>query len=53
MCALAGLRVEKLERVREGPLKLGALPEGRWRRLTAEEVAALSQGKNNRRGYKP
>lgn len=51
MCALAGLRVEKLERVREGPLKLGALPEGRWRHLTADEVAALSQGKE--RGNKP
>lgn len=41
MCALAGLRVCKLERVREGPLILGNLPEGRWRRLTAEELAPL------------
>ena len=41
MCALAGLRVERLERVREGSLALGDLPRGRWRRLTAEEREAL------------
>ncbi|MDE7260938.1 MAG: rRNA pseudouridine synthase [Oscillospiraceae bacterium] len=41
MCALAGLRVERLVRVREGPLELGKLPCGQWRRLTAQEVAAL------------
>lgn len=38
MCALAGLQVRTLERVREGPLKLGTLPEGRWRRLAEREV---------------
>jgi 23S rRNA pseudouridine2605 synthase len=41
MCALAGLRVHRLIRVREGPLQLGDLPAGQWRRLTAEEVASL------------
>lgn len=42
MCAVAGLRVHRLERVREGPLTLGDLPPGRWRPLTAAEVIALS-----------
>ncbi len=41
MCALAGLEVIRLKRVREGPLSLGSLPRGRWRRLTAAEVSAL------------
>ncbi|MDE6880828.1 MAG: rRNA pseudouridine synthase [Oscillospiraceae bacterium] len=41
MCALAGLQVRKLERVREGPLKLGTLPEGRWRRLAEREVKGV------------
>lgn len=43
MCALAGLRVERLVRVREGPVRLGDLPPGRWRALTAEELAALER----------
>ena len=41
MCALAGLEVARLVRVREGPLELGSLPGGRWRRLTEEELAAV------------
>ena len=41
MCALCGLRVTRLRRVREHTLTLGDLPSGKWRRLTAEEVAAL------------
>ena len=39
--ALAGLRVERLVRVREGSLRLGDLPRGQWRRLTPEEREAL------------
>ncbi|WP_298746269.1 pseudouridine synthase [uncultured Brevundimonas sp.] len=42
MCAMVGLEVADLLRVRIGPLKLGDLPEGRWRLLTAEERAALT-----------
>lgn len=42
MCAMTGLRVHRLERVREGPLTLGDLPPGCWRPLTAAEVSALS-----------
>jgi 23S rRNA pseudouridine2604 synthase len=46
MCDLVGLRVTDLVRVRVGPVKLGDLPEGRWRVLTAEERAALIAGRN-------
>lgn len=41
MCALAGLRVERLVRVREGGLTLGGLPRGKWRFLTEEEREEL------------
>ncbi len=41
MCALAGLEVLRLRRVREGPLTLGELPRGEWRYLTSGEVDAL------------
>lgn len=44
MCALAGLKVKKLERVREGPLELGALPAGKWRRLEKSEIEAALRG---------
>lgn len=37
MCALAGLCVRRLRRVREGTLHLGDLPVGKWRLLTEEE----------------
>lgn len=42
MCALAELRVKRLQRVREGSLTLGDLPLGKWRYLTAEEVKRLA-----------
>ena len=41
MCAQVGLTVRRLRRVREGALLLGDLPPGKWRPLTAAEVAAL------------
>jgi 23S rRNA pseudouridine2604 synthase len=41
MAELVELRVVDLMRVRVGPLKLGDLPEGKWRPLSAEERAAL------------
>jgi 23S rRNA pseudouridine2604 synthase len=41
MCELVDLGVVDLFRTRIGPLKLGDLPEGGWRALTAEERAAL------------
>ena len=43
MCALAGLKVHRLQRVREGGLELGDLAPGKWRKLTAEELALLSE----------
>ena len=41
MCAAAGLRVRRLTRISEGPLELGDLPLGKWRRLTENEIEAL------------
>ncbi len=41
LCAAVGLAVEKLRRVRVGPLKLGTLPRGAWRALTRAELQAL------------
>ena len=39
------LHVKRLRRVREHTLSLGALPEGGWRELTADEVRAFEQEK--------
>lgn len=41
MCAAAGLTVKRLQRVREGSLRLGGLRPGQWRPLTAAELRAL------------
>ena len=41
MCDAAGMNVLRLTRVSEGSLQLGKLSSGKWRYLTAEEVAAL------------
>ena len=41
MLDLVGHRVETLERVAFGPLRLGALPPGGHRRLSAAEVERL------------
>lgn len=41
MCAIAGMEVQRLKRIREGSLSLGQLPLGKWRYLTQEEVKAL------------
>jgi len=41
MCDAVGHPVKRLERVAFGPLSLGDLPRGRWRRLDADEVQAL------------
>jgi 23S rRNA pseudouridine2604 synthase len=41
MCELVGLEVVDLLRVRIGPLQLRDLPEGKWRRLSADEREAL------------
>ena len=41
MCAAVGHPVLKLERIAIGPLQLGDLGRGQYRRLTAAELKAL------------
>jgi len=41
MCEAVGLEVARLRRVSIGPLKLGMLPPGKWRELTADELRAM------------
>jgi 23S rRNA pseudouridine2605 synthase len=41
VAAQLGHPVKRIERIGLGPLRLGDLPSGAWRRLTEEEVAAL------------
>ena len=41
MCEAAGMTVTRLKRIKEGNLSLGDLPLGKWRYLTADEVAAM------------
>lgn len=43
MCAMAGMQVQRLIRVAEGPVKLGELPLGKWRYLTASEIESLKK----------
>jgi 23S rRNA pseudouridine2605 synthase len=42
MCETMGHPVKRLERIGFGPLELGDLPRGRWRRLSDAEVEALT-----------
>ena len=41
MCEIAGMKVTRLRRIREGTLLLGDLPKGKWRYLTHEEISKL------------
>jgi 23S rRNA pseudouridine2605 synthase len=41
MCEAVGHPVKRLERIAFGPLALGDLPRGRWRKLSDAEVQAL------------
>ncbi len=41
MCEKAGLTVRSLQRISVGGVRLGSLPKGKWRYLTAEELAML------------
>ena len=41
MCAMVGLKVLRLQRVREGTVYLGNLAQGKWRILTQEERERL------------
>ncbi|HYB25742.1 MAG TPA: pseudouridine synthase [Solirubrobacteraceae bacterium] len=42
MCEAVGHPVKRLERIGFGPLELGDLPRGRWRKLTDAEVETLT-----------
>ncbi len=41
MVEAVGARVVKLARVNIGPIAIGTLPAGKWRRLTRAEVASV------------
>ena len=43
MCKACGLYVKRLQRIAEHTLSLGALPLGKWRFLTSEEVASFEK----------
>jgi 23S rRNA pseudouridine2605 synthase len=43
MCDLAGMRVTRLRRIKEGSLCLGDLKLGKWRYLSEDEVKTLMQ----------
>ena len=43
MCAAAGMSVERLIRISEGPVNLGQLEKGRWRYLTDNEIVLLNE----------
>ena len=45
MCEAVGLKVIRLQRIAIGDLRLGELPLGKWRELTADEVHYLTTGK--------
>lgn len=46
MCRDTGLTILRLRRIALGPLALGDLPPGQWRRLTTEEQHALRAMRN-------
>ena len=42
MCEALGLEVARLKRIAVGPVRLGMLPQGKYRELTKEELRALN-----------
>lgn len=48
MCRAVGHPVQRLERVRFGPIRLAGLGRGEWRELTGAEVAALEEMRASR-----
>ena len=46
LCEREGLHVRKLTRVAEGPLLLGELEEGKWRKLSDKEIRKLKERRN-------
>lgn len=53
MCASLGHPVKRLVRVRIGPLKLGTLKLGEWRKLTPDELKQLRNSTPRKSGGKP
>jgi 23S rRNA pseudouridine2605 synthase len=55
IAGLLGHPVRQLIRVRIGPLKLGSMKSGEWRRLTAQEIGELKQisNPNSQKSPKP
>lgn len=53
MFSALGNGVRELRRVAIGPLALGSLASGKWRRLTADEVAALNRAARVRNPPRP
>jgi 23S rRNA pseudouridine2605 synthase len=49
-CAAVGLALLSLRRVRVGPVKLGNLPEGRYRELTEKELKTFEHAGKDARG---
>lgn len=47
-CQALGHPVQRLRRIGFGPLRLGSLPVGGWRELTARELAALDDLRDGR-----
>ncbi len=43
MCRDLGLTILRLKRIRQGPVRLGKLPQGHWRHLTATEITTLKK----------
>ncbi len=50
MCEKHELKVIRLCRVAIGDIRLGSLPEGRWRRLSQKEIAYLAGDRNQKKG---
>ncbi len=41
MCEALGLEVARLKRIAVGPVRLGMLPQGKYRELAKEEIKGL------------
>jgi len=53
MCEAVGLEVARLKRTAIGTIKLGMLPQGKWRELTEDEVHKLMSNTSiNRNKYR-
>ncbi len=50
LCGAVGHPVQRLSRVRIGPIELGTLAVGKWRALRDDEVRALKQGTKSKQG---